>query len=165
MHAWLRASRRRERGRRPGGAQPRRPLAALALLLLLLAMKPPATLIIGAAGAVGKRLCAALAARGTRVVASDRMHHLPGSLQRVLGESSTTVGGVDVRDSDALKKLFLEHADERTTVCRPWRLELNDDPGEGLRALRVEVERVVDVVDHGRPACASVPRIPRSSCA
>ncbi len=94
-------------------------------------MKPPATLIIGAAGAVGKRLCAALAARGTRVVASDRMHHLPGSLQRVLGESSTTVGGVDVRDSDALKKLFLEHADERTTVwnlAAPLSVETAMDP-------------------------------------
>ena len=69
-------------------------------------MAPAATLIVGAAGAVGKRLCKALAARGTRVIASDRMEHLPGSLKRALGESSTTVGGVDVRDSDALKKLF-----------------------------------------------------------
>lgn len=95
------------------------------------AMAPAATLIVGAAGAVGKRLCKALAARGTRVIASDRMEHLPGSLKRALGESSTTVGGVDVRDSDALKKLFKEHADERTTVwnlAAPLSVETAMDP-------------------------------------
>jgi nucleoside-diphosphate-sugar epimerase len=94
-------------------------------------MQPPATLIIGAAGAVGKRLCGALAARGTRVIASDRMEHLPGSLQRALGESSTTVGGVDVRDTEALKRLFIDHADERTTVwnlAAPLSVETAMDP-------------------------------------
>ena len=39
-----------------------------------LSARPASTLIIGAAGAVGKRLCAALTARGTRVIAADRMH-------------------------------------------------------------------------------------------
>jgi hypothetical protein len=34
------------------------------------------TLIIGAAGAIGKRLCAALTARGHRVIASDRMEQV-----------------------------------------------------------------------------------------
>jgi hypothetical protein len=76
----------------------------------------PATLVIGAAGAVGKRLCTALAARGTRVIASDRMNQLPDSLQRTVG---TCVGGIDVCDAEALKNLFREHADERTIV---WNL-------------------------------------------
>ena len=73
------------------------------------------TLIIGAAGAIGKRLCAALAAKGVfhycllllfmifyylitykinhylitykghRVIATDRMAHLPGSIKRSVG--------------------------------------------------------------------------------
>ena len=96
-----------------------------------MAPTPPSTLIIGAAGAVGKRLCAALARRGTRVIASDRMERLPGSLQRSLGASSVTVGGVDVRDADALKALFSAHADEHTTVwnlAAPLSVETAMDP-------------------------------------
>ena len=50
------------------------------------------TIIIGAAGAVGKRLCAALSARGHRVVASDRMPQLPGSVCRAVAERGATVG-------------------------------------------------------------------------
>ena len=91
----------------------------------------PATLIIGAAGAVGKRLCAALAARGTRVIASDRMETLPGSLRRVVGEVGTCVGSIDVCDADALWTLFRDHADERTTVwnlAAPLSVETAMDP-------------------------------------
>ena len=93
--------------------------------------KAPATLIIGAAGAVGKRLCGALAARGTRVIASDRMEVLPKSLERSMGSLGTTVGGVDVRDGEALKALFREHADEHTTVwnlAAPLSVETAMDP-------------------------------------
>jgi len=68
----------------------------------------PATLIIGAAGAVGKRLTAALSAQGTRVIASDRMDKLPGTLTSSLGPGSIAVGGVDVTDSAALMNLFKE---------------------------------------------------------
>ena len=89
------------------------------------------TLIIGAAGAVGKRLCTALAARGHRVIASDRMEKLPGSLARSMGELGTTHGGVDVTDGEALKALFREHADEHTTVwnlAAPLSVETAMDP-------------------------------------
>ena len=80
---------------------------------------PPTTLIIGAAGAVGKRLCGALTQKGTRVIAADRMH-IAGSLARIMEKNSgTCVGGVDVCDADGLKRLFHEHCDERTTV---WNL-------------------------------------------
>jgi len=93
---------------------------------------PPTTIIIGAAGAVGKRLCAALTARGnTRVVASDRMERLPGSLKMAMGSKGVCVGGVDVTDGDALQKLFREHADERTTVwnlASPLSVETAMDP-------------------------------------
>ena len=91
----------------------------------------PATIVIGAAGAVGKRLCAALAAAGHRVVASDRMGVLPGSLKRSMGALGTCVGGVDVCDKSALRDLFREHADERTTVwnlAAPLSVETALDP-------------------------------------
>ena len=94
-------------------------------------MPPPSTLIIGAAGAVGKRLCAALASRGTRVIASDRMSELPSSLVSTVGGNGITVGGVDVCDSDTLMKLFREHADENTTVwnlAAPLSVETAMDP-------------------------------------
>ena len=74
------------------------------------------TLIIGAAGAIGKRLCDALSKHGRRVIASDRMEHMPGSITRSLGSDSVAVGNVDVRDKDALKDLFRKYADENTTV-------------------------------------------------
>ena len=94
-------------------------------------MPPPSTLIIGAAGAVGKRLCAALATNGTRVIASDRMPELPGSLKRTVGDHGVCVGGIDVCDEDALKKLFREYADENTTVwnlAAPLSVETALDP-------------------------------------
>jgi threonine 3-dehydrogenase len=90
------------------------------------------TLIIGAAGAIGKRLCAALSKKGNRVIASDRMEHLPGSLKRDLGPTSVTVGNVDVRSKESLYKLFQEHADENTTVwnlAAPLSVETAMDPG------------------------------------
>eukprot|EP00931_Biecheleriopsis_adriatica_P100878 TRINITY_DN7611_c0_g1_i1.p1 TRINITY_DN7611_c0_g1~~TRINITY_DN7611_c0_g1_i1.p1 ORF type:complete len:455 (-),score=68.63 TRINITY_DN7611_c0_g1_i1:248-1612(-) len=100
-------------------------------LLSKQAEEPPATLIIGAAGAVGKRLCAALTDRGIRVIASDRMQHFPGSLVRSIGPSGTTVGGVDVCDRDALRELFRNHADENTIVwnlAAPLSVETAMDP-------------------------------------
>ncbi len=77
------------------------------------------TLIIGAAGAIGKQLCAALTARGHRVIASDRMEKLPGSLKRAMGDLGTCVGGVDVTDKESIMKLFENYADANTTV---WNL-------------------------------------------
>lgn len=79
-------------------------------------MSAPSTLIIGAGGAVGKRLCAALASGGHRVIASDRMEIMPSSLRKTVGKTGTIVGGIDVCDPDTLDKLFKEHADENTTV-------------------------------------------------
>ena len=79
----------------------------------------PSTLIIGAAGAVGKRLCAALTARGTRVIAADRMH-IAGSLARIMEKNSGfCVGGIDVCDVSSIRTLFRDHCDENTTV---WNL-------------------------------------------
>ena len=76
----------------------------------------PRVLIIGAAGAVGKRLCNALSRAGAEVVAADRMQFIPSTVRYV---ASTSVGGIDVRDAGALRKLFKEQADENTTV---WNL-------------------------------------------
>ena len=75
---------------------------------------PPAagaTLVIGAAGAVGKRLCAALSARGSRVIASDRMDVLPRSITRAVAAS---VPCIDVRDEEALLRMFRQHRDVHT---------------------------------------------------
>lgn len=91
-------------------------------------MSRSSTLIIGAAGAVGKRLCNALAANGTKVIASDRMETLPPSLKRV---AVATVGGVDVRDGAALRSLFQKHADANTIVwnlAAPLSVETAMDP-------------------------------------
>lgn len=105
------------------------------------------TLVIGAAGAIGKRLCAALAYRGHRVIASDRMERLPGSLQRSLGKSGTCVGGVDVTDVTALNTLFQEHADEHTVVwnlAAPLSVETAMDP---MLAEAVTVGGMKNVLD------------------
>jgi nucleoside-diphosphate-sugar epimerase len=74
------------------------------------------TIIIGAAGAVGKRLAAALSRAGSEVVAADRMEVIPSTLRNV---AKTCVGGVDVRDKDALAQLFKDHAGPDTAV---WNL-------------------------------------------
>ena len=80
-------------------------------LLLLARRMPTKTLVIGAAGAVGKRLCAALQRAGSEVIAADRMKYIPSTL-RV--HCSRAVGGVDVRDKTAVAKLFRQHADADT---------------------------------------------------
>jgi len=74
------------------------------------------TIIIGAAGAVGKRLCGALSRAGNNVIASDRSPHLPSTVKQV---AAVTVGGIDVRDPESLDRLFSEHADPETAV---WNL-------------------------------------------
>jgi nucleoside-diphosphate-sugar epimerase len=76
----------------------------------------PRVLIIGAAGAVGKRLCSALSRAGADVVAADRMQFIPSTVRYV---AKTCVGNVDVRDREAMRALFKEHVDENTTV---WNL-------------------------------------------
>ena len=97
-----------------------------------MAANQPATLIIGAAGAIGKRLCAALSQEGKRVIASDRMEHMPGSLKRsVTTPGSLAVGNVDVRDTESLHNLFRNHADENTIVwnlAAPLSVETAMDP-------------------------------------
>jgi len=89
------------------------------------------TIIIGAAGAIGKRLCGALTERGIRVIASDRMD-VAGSLARIMAKNSgACVGGIDVCDAKAVRQLFLDHADENTTVwnlAAPLSVETAMDP-------------------------------------
>lgn len=111
--------------------------------------KAPATLIIGAAGAVGKRLCAALTARGTRVIASDRMDELPGSLRLAMGGLGTCIGAVDVCDADALKSLFRDHADETTTVwnlAAPLSVETAMDPAVAEAVTVGGMEKVLEAM-------------------
>ena len=112
-------------------------------------MPPPSTLIIGAAGAVGKRLTSALASRGTRVIASDRMTELPSSLVQTVGDNGVTVGGVDVCDSDGLMKLFRDHADENTTVwnlAAPLSVETAMDPAVAEAVTVGGMEKVLEAM-------------------
>lgn len=76
----------------------------------------PRVLIIGAAGAVGKRLCNALSRAGADVVAADRMQFIPSTVRYV---AQTCIGNIDVRDKQAVRTLLKEHADEETIV---WNL-------------------------------------------
>uniref|UniRef100_A0A7S2JSZ5 EF-hand domain-containing protein n=1 Tax=Haptolina brevifila TaxID=156173 RepID=A0A7S2JSZ5_9EUKA len=78
--------------------------------------KAQRAIVIGAGGAVGKRLCNALSRAGTEVIAADRMNFIPSTVRFV---SAQAIGGIDVRDEEALVKLFREHADEDTAV---WNL-------------------------------------------
>lgn len=68
------------------------------------------TLIVGAAGAVGKRLATALAKRGDRVIASDRMPRLPAAIQKM---AAACEPNVDVRDLDSLRHVMRKHKDIR----------------------------------------------------
>jgi len=92
------------------------------------------TIIIGAAGAVGKRLCTALARAGGEVIACDRMEFIPSTIRFM---ASKSIGGVDVRDQEALNKVFAEHGDEHTTV---WNLA---SPLSVETALRPELAEAV----------------------
>merc|ERR1719183_1988718 len=107
------------------------------------------TLIIGAAGAVGKRLCAALTAAGHRVVASDRMVKLPGTLERSIGDAGTCVGSIDVTDAAAVTKLFEEHADANTTVwnlAAPLSVETAMDPAVAEAVTMGGMRNVLDAM-------------------
>jgi len=87
------------------------------------------TLIIGAAGAVGKELSRALKNAGSVIIAADRHEHLPSSIK---GVASVLVGGVDVRDERAVSALIREHACPKTTVwnlAAPLSVETALSPG------------------------------------
>ena len=88
----------------------------------------PRVLVIGAAGAVGKRLCSALSRAGADVVAADRMQFIPSKIRNVC---QTCIGSIDVRDPVSLRKLFRDHADENTIVwnlASPLSVETANNP-------------------------------------
>lgn len=62
------------------------------------------------------------------MIATDRMEQLPDTLRQMV---DTTVGSIDVTDSGRIRRLFLEHADENTTVwnlAAPLSVETAMDP-------------------------------------
>lgn len=73
------------------------------------------TLVIGAAGAIGKRLVGALSARGERVIAADKVAVMPDVVK---SQAMTSVTGVDVRDFQSVRRLFQRHR----YVERVWNL-------------------------------------------
>lgn len=84
-------------------------------------------LVIGAAGAVGKRLIGALVARGEAIVAADRVRHLPEQLARVVAVAEPNI---DVRDAHALHRLFRRHPSVHTVwnLAAPLSVETAMDP-------------------------------------
>jgi threonine 3-dehydrogenase len=75
------------------------------------------SLVIGAAGAVGKRLIGALAARGENVVAAMRSTPLPDHLQTAVQRQ---VMNVDQGNIDALRKIFKRHPEIHTV----WNMQV-----------------------------------------
>lgn len=63
-------------------------------------------LVIGAAGAVGKRLIGALASRGERIVAVDKAPQLPESIKHLVQHAETNK---DVRDFYTMQRIFQRH--------------------------------------------------------
>eukprot|EP00913_Durusdinium_trenchii_P029194 g27369.t1 len=63
-------------------------------------------LVIGAAGAVGKRLIGALASRGERIVAVDKAPELPESIRHLVMHAETNK---DVRDFYTMQRIFQRH--------------------------------------------------------
>jgi nucleoside-diphosphate-sugar epimerase len=77
------------------------------------------------------------------------MEKLPTSLARAMGDLGTCVGGVDVRDADALNALFREHADENTTVwnlAAPLSVETAMDPSVAEAVTVGGMENVLDAM-------------------
>lgn len=90
-------------------------------------MQPMSVLIIGAAGAVGKRLVRALSARGELIVAADRAPCLPEQLTSMVAASEANV---DVRDGVALNRVFEKHPEVHTVwnLAAPLSVETAMDP-------------------------------------
>jgi len=108
---------------------------------------PTKTLVIGAAGAVGKRLCAALARAGGEVTAADRMTYIPNSLRYFCRDS---VGGVDVCDKAAVAQLFRDYADAQTTVwnlASPLSVETALTPEVAQRVVIGGMHNVLDAMN------------------
>ncbi|MFG0306505.1 MAG: SDR family NAD(P)-dependent oxidoreductase [Phycisphaerales bacterium JB040] len=67
------------------------------------------TLIIGAAGGIGRRLCAQLAEEGHTLVLAGRTKSKLDGLAGELGESVAATAELDATDFDAVSDLFGEH--------------------------------------------------------
>ena len=80
------------------------------------------TLVIGAAGSIGRRLCAALAHRGDNVIAADKVHRFETSANvRVF---------MDVRENDSVQRVFRNHdtIDVVWNLAAPLSIETARDP-------------------------------------
>merc|ERR1712194_202772 len=84
-------------------------------------------LIVGAAGAIGKRLTLALGARGDKVIGCDRATILPDKVRKAAFDF---VPKVDVRDTDSLRRVFKRHPDIHTVwnLAAPLSGETAMDP-------------------------------------
>lgn len=84
-------------------------------------------LVIGAAGAVGKRLIGALASRGERIVAVDKAPQLPESIKHLVQHAETNK---DVRDFYTMQRIFQRHRFVHTVwnLAAPLSVETAKNP-------------------------------------
>jgi len=84
-------------------------------------------LVIGAAGAVGKRLIGALAARGERIIAVDKAPELPDSIRNLVMHAETNK---DVRDFYTMQRIFQRHRLVHTVwnLAAPLSVETAQNP-------------------------------------
>lgn len=106
-------------------------------------------LIVGAAGAIGKRLSFALGSRGDRVIAADRVNFLPENVKKVV---SAFVPKVDVRDKSSLRAIFKKHTDIHTVwnLAAPLSIETALDPSVAHAVTVGGMTNLLDVMNEAR---------------
>lgn len=100
------------------------------------------SLVIGAAGAVGKRLIGSLGARGDHVVCALRRTPLPDHLQILV---TAQVMNVDVRDVNTLRHVFKQHPEIHTVwnMAAPLSVETAKDPSVAYKVTVGGMENIL----------------------
>lgn len=103
------------------------------------------SLVVGAAGAVGKRLIGALAWRGDTVVAALRRTPLPDHLQTIVAAQEMNV---DVRDVASLRKIFEKHPGIHTVwnLAAPLSVETANDPSVARDVTMGGMKNILEVM-------------------
>jgi nucleoside-diphosphate-sugar epimerase len=103
------------------------------------------SLVIGAAGAIGKRLIGGLCARGDHVIAAVWETPLPDHLQIAVAAQEFHV---DVREVNQLRGLFDKHPGVHTVwnLAAPLSVETANDPGAAERTVIGGMKNILQVM-------------------